>query len=116
MSSWGLMRTLNLPTEEKMNFKALAFKHVVKVLTSNPLTNKAADALADEKVDAATLKKAQIMVEGFASRPAKRLATMAKRADRRKTKKKSRPKSPKSKKTKVKKTKKTKKDGAKKKS
>ncbi len=91
-----------------MNFKALAFQHVVNVLTSNPLTAKAAEGLSDEKVDGATLKKAQVMMEGFASRPAKRLATMAKRAERRKTKKKSRTKPPKTKKAKAKKTKKAK--------
>ena len=109
MSSWGLMRTLNLPTEETMNFKALAFQHVVNVLTSNPLTAKAANELVGEKVDTETLKNAQGLVELIVSRPKNRLVTMAKRAERRKTKKKSRPAKPKKAKAKTKKAKRTKK-------
>ena len=98
-----------------MNFKTLAFKHVVKVLTASPLTAKEADELAGEKVDTATLKKAQGLVDQFVKRPKDRLATMAKRAERRKTKKKSRPAKPtKVKKAKVKKTKKARKEKAKK--
>lgn len=100
-----------------MNFKALTFQHVVKVLSDNPLTAKVAEALVGEKVDTETLKKAQGMVEQFVKRPRDRLATMAKRAERRESKKKkSRAKPPKAKKAKAKKTKKTKKAKAKKES
>ncbi len=91
-----------------MNFKALAFKHVVKVLTKNPLTAAVAEELVSEKVDTPSLKKAQGIVEKFVSRPKQRLVTIAKRAELRVAKKKARAETSKVKKTKKKKTKKAK--------
>ena len=112
-----------------MNFKELALRHVVGVLSKNLLTAEAARTLAGENVDTASLKKAQIVVGKIVSRPKQRLVTIAKRAERRAAKKKARAEASKAKKTKksteakktkksteAKKAKKTKKAKAKKKS
>lgn len=90
----------HLLTEENMNFKELALRHVVRVLTKNPLTAASAEELVGEKVDTPSLKKAQGVVEKLVSRPKQRLVTIAKRAERRAAKKKARAEASKAKKTK----------------